>query len=46
MWHAPVIVTPPAVEPILLAQAKQCLRLEEDETGFDACDCSGAHHSG
>ena len=36
MWQSPVIITAPAAEPISLAQAKQYLRLEEDETGFDA----------
>jgi uncharacterized phiE125 gp8 family phage protein len=36
MWQSPVIITAPAAEPISLAQAKQYLRLEEDEIGFDA----------
>jgi uncharacterized phiE125 gp8 family phage protein len=36
MWQAPLIITAPAAEPISLAQAKQYLRLEEEETGFDA----------
>jgi len=36
MWSKPVIIEPPASEPITLAQAKQFLRLDEDETGFDA----------
>jgi uncharacterized phiE125 gp8 family phage protein len=35
MWSKPVTVEAPAVEPILLNQAKQFLRLDEDEDGFD-----------
>lgn len=35
MWSKPVTIGAPAVEPILLNQAKQFLRLDEDEDGFD-----------
>lgn len=34
MWSKPVTIEAPAVEPILLNQAKQYLRLDEDEDGF------------
>jgi uncharacterized phiE125 gp8 family phage protein len=35
MWFAPVIVTPAAAEPITRDQAKEFLRLDPDDTGFD-----------
>lgn len=35
MWAKPVIIEAPAIEPITLTQAKQFLRLDEDEDGFD-----------
>lgn len=35
MWAKPVTVTPPAAEPITLAQAKQFLRIDLDDDGFD-----------
>jgi uncharacterized phiE125 gp8 family phage protein len=35
MWHSPVIVTPPADEPVLLDRAKEFLRIDMDDTAFD-----------
>jgi uncharacterized phiE125 gp8 family phage protein len=35
MWLSPVIVTPPAAEPVTLDQAKQFLRVDEADTDFD-----------
>lgn len=35
MWQSPVTVTPPAAEPISLEQAKQYLRIDEADAGFD-----------
>lgn len=36
MWSAPVTVTPPASEPLTLAQVKEFLAIEADETLHDA----------
>ncbi|PZQ56265.1 MAG: hypothetical protein DI555_06530 [Novosphingobium pentaromativorans] len=35
MWQSPVIVTPPAVEPVTLDQAKEFLRVDDADDTFD-----------
>jgi len=36
MWQLPITVTPAAAEPILLADAKEYLRIDAGDTGFDS----------
>lgn len=35
MWQSPVIVTPPAAEPVTLDQAKEFLRVDDGDDTFD-----------
>lgn len=35
MWSSPIVTAAPAAEPVLLAKAKQFLRIEDDWTDYD-----------